>query len=237
MNADQQAALLRRLDQKLTAAGLPTGLFAYDHNWSNTEYPLGVLAATEDIDRVRGAAFHCYRGQPEAQQRARDAGHRVFLTACSGVDGGDAVRTFAGTLKWQTEHLVIRGIRSGAETVVLWNLALNERGGPHFGQCGTQCNGVVEVADGRYAKGAEYYVLGHVSKFVNRGAHRIASTTGGPGRVQNVTFENPGGSRVSVVLNATDADARFSVTKSGRSLVYQLPAGAVATFRWPSAPS
>ncbi|MGW7520148.1 glycoside hydrolase family 30 protein [Streptomyces sp. NPDC054796] len=237
MSAAEQADFFRVLDGKLTAAGLGTRLFAYDHNWDRPDYPLDVLAETSDIERVQGAAFHCYGGQPEAQRQVRDTGARVFFTECSGTDSDDASRTFADSLKWQTENLVIRSMRAGAETVVLWNLALDGRGGPHFGNCGTRCNGVVEIDGGNVAKNAEFYTLGHLSRFVDRGAHRIASTTEGPGGVQNVAFENPDGSRAAVVLNATDSARAFSVTESGRSLTYRLPAGAVATLTWPGAPT
>ncbi|GAA0441536.1 glucosylceramidase [Streptomyces olivaceiscleroticus] len=237
MSAEEQGDFLRVLDGRLTAAGLPTQLFAYDHNWDRPDFPLTVLDRTKDLARVQGAAFHCYGGSPEAQQQVRDAGKRVFFTECSGTDSDDPSRTFADSLKWQTENLVIRSMRAGAETVVLWNMALDKNGGPHFGNCGSRCNGVVEVNGSSVTRNAEFYTLGHVAKFVDRGAHRIASTSQGPGGVQNVTFENPDGSRVSVVLNATGSAQTFSVTESGRSLRYQLPAGAVATFKWPGAPT
>ncbi|MCH6163351.1 glycosyl hydrolase [Streptomyces sp. M600PL45_2] len=237
MSAAQQADFLRVLDQKLGAAGLDTELFAYDHNWDKPEYPLEVLEKTDDIERVQGAAFHCYGGEPEAQQQVRDAGGRVFFTECSGTDSDEPANTFADSLKWQTENLVVRSLRSGAETVVLWNMALDKNGGPHFGNCGTRCNGVVEIDGGSVAKNAEYYSLGHVSKFVDRGARRIGSTTQQPGGVENVVFENPDGSRAAVVLNSAGSPRKFSVTESGHSLAYELPAGAVATFTWPAAPT
>ncbi|WP_314174425.1 glycoside hydrolase family 30 protein [Streptomyces winkii] len=237
MSAAEQAEFLRVLDAKLTSAGLDTELFAYDHNWDKPEYPLEVLEKTKDIGRVQGAAFHCYGGEPEAQQQVRDAGSRVFFTECSGTDSDDPSHTFADSLKWQTENLVVRSLRSGAETVVLWNMALDANGGPHFGNCGTRCNGVVEIDGGKVGKNAEYYSLGHISKFVDRGAHRIGSTTQQPGGVEDVVFENPDGSRAAVVLNSAESARKFSVTESGRSLAYELPAGAVATFTWPAAPA
>nr|WP_258396262.1 glycoside hydrolase family 30 beta sandwich domain-containing protein [Streptomyces sp. Amel2xB2] len=239
MSAAQQAAFLRVLDEKLTAAGLDTDLFAYDHNWDKPEYPLEVLDKTQDIDRVQGAAFHCYGGEPEAQQQVRDEGGRVFFTECSGTDSesGDPDDTFADSLTWQTENLVVRSLRSGSETVVLWNMALDQNGGPHFGNCDTRCNGVVEIDGGDVARNAEFYSLGHVSKFVDRGAHRIGSTTQQPGGVEDVVFENPDGSRAAVVVNSSDSTRKFSVTESGSSLAYELPAGAVATFTWPGEPA
>ncbi|MEK8174844.1 hypothetical protein NKH77_54735 [Streptomyces sp. M19] len=52
---------------------------------------------------------------------------------------------------------------------MLWNLALDPDGKPHFGFC-DDCNGVVEIDGDDVHKNAEYYTLGHVSKFVDRGA-------------------------------------------------------------------
>lgn len=237
MSAAEEADFIRVLDGKLTAAGLDTSLFAYDHNWDKPEYPLEVLDRTKDIGRVQGAAFHCYGGQPEAEQQVRDAGKRVFFTECSGTDSDDPSHTFADSLKWQTENLVIRSMRAGAETVVLWNMALDKNGGPQFGNCATKCNGVVEIDGNTVSKNAEYYSLGHISKFVERGAHRIGSSSQQPGGVEDVVFENPDGSRAAVVLNSADSARKFSLTESGRSLSYELPAGAVATFTWPGAPT
>lgn len=232
MSSDEQVKLFRILDRKLSAAGLGTGLFAFDHNWSRPDYALDVLNKTSDIKRVQGASFHCYRGRPEQQQDVRDAGERVFFTECSSTDGKNGTQDFSEALKWQTENWVIRTLRSGSETVVLWNLALDQHGRPNYGYC-KDCNGVVEVRGDTVRKNAEYYTLGHVSKFVDQGARRIGSTTQGPGGVQNVSFENPDGTRVSVVLNSARSARTFSLTENGKSLAYKLPAGAVATFTWP----
>ncbi|MTE17797.1 glycosyl hydrolase [Streptomyces sp. TRM43335] len=232
MTAAEQAAFLRVLDRTLTAAGLPTNVLAHDHNWDRPDYPLEVLDATRDIDRVIGAAFHCYGGSPEAQSRIRQAGERVFFTECSGTDSDPVGRTFADTLRWHAENLVVRNMRNGGETVVTWNLALDENGGPHQGHCGTRCNGVVEIAGDRVTRGAEYYVLGHLTKFVEPGAVRVDSTGQGPGGVQNVVFRNPDGSRAAYVVNTASSARTFSITDAGRSLSHSLPAGAVATFTW-----
>lgn len=236
MSAAEQADFFRVLDAALTAAGLDTQLFAYDHNWDEPGYPLEVLEKTADLDRVQGAAFHCYGGEPEAQQQVRDAGARVFFTECSGTDSDDPSRTFADTLKWQTENLVIRNLRAGGETVVLWNLALDKNGGPHFGNCGTRCNGVVEIDGNSVTKNAEFYALGHLSKFVTPGAHRVASTSQGPGGLQNVTYLNPDNTRTTLVLNAASTPTTFSLTENTRSLTHTLPPGAVATFTWNATP-
>ncbi|BAJ32484.1 MULTISPECIES: RICIN domain-containing protein [Kitasatospora] len=237
MTAAQQADFVKVLDGRLTAAGLPTELYAYDHNWDDAGFPLAVLSQDASVARLKGAAFHCYGGQPEAEQQVADTGKAVFFTECTGTDAATPAQTFAGTLKWQTENLVIRNLRSGGRTAVLWNIALDANGGPQYGNCSTTCNGVLEIANGTYTKNAEYYVLGHISRFAKPGAHRIGSTSQGSGGLQDVAFLNPDGSRGAVVLNATGSAQHFSISDGGRSLVYDLPAGAVATFTWPGAPT
>ncbi|PDP85183.1 glycosyl hydrolase [Glycomyces fuscus] len=231
MSAQEQAAFLRVLDGALDDAGLDTDLYSYDHNWDRADYPLEVFEATRGTDRVRGAAFHCYGGRPEAQQRIVDAGKRVFFTECSGTDSADPASTFADTLRWHSENLVVRNMRHGGETTVLWNLALDENGGPHQGHCEERCNGVVEIDGTDVTRGAEYYVLGHLTRFVDAGAVRIGSTGEGSG-VRNVVFENPDGSRAAYVTNTASGSRTFSITEGGASLSYTLPAGAVATFTW-----
>ncbi|MCM1974688.1 RICIN domain-containing protein [Streptomyces sp. G1] len=229
MTSGEQAAFLKVLDRTLTAHGLPTNLLAYDHNWDHPNYPIEVFDSTRGVQRIIGAAFHCYGGDPSAQQRIVDAGKRVFFTECSGTDTAD---TFADTLKWHAENLVVRNMRHGGETVVNWNLALDRNGGPHQGHCADRCNGVVEIANGTVTRNAEYYVLGHITKFVRPGAVRVGSTSQGSGGVQNVTFQNPDRSFAAYVVNTAAGAQRFSLTEGGRSLAYTLPAGAVATVVW-----
>ncbi|MFF9248353.1 RICIN domain-containing protein [Streptomyces globisporus] len=232
MTSAQQADFLRVLDRTLTAANLPTNILAYDHNWDHPNYPLDVFARTAGIQRIIGAAFHCYGGAPAAQKQIADAGKRVFFTECSGTDSATPATTFGDTLKWHAENLVVQNMRNGGETVINWNLALDRNGGPHQGHCTNRCNGIVEIDGGQVTRNAEFYVLGHVSKFIKAGAVRISSTSQGAGGVQNVAFQNSDGSRAAVVVNTAAGSQRFSLTDNGRSLAYTLPAGAVATFTW-----
>jgi glucosylceramidase len=117
--------------------------------------------------------------------------------------------------------------------VALWNLALDENAGPHLGGCGN-CRGVITInsVTGFVTRNVEYYALAHASQFVTPGAHRIASTTN-VGGLQSVAFKNvDDGSKVLIVLNTAPAQVSFAVHFAGRSIRYQLPAGAVVTLRW-----
>ncbi len=230
MSADQQATLMRVLDVKLTAAGLNTRLFAFDHNWDNPGYPLEVFAKAAGVSRLAGAAFHCYAGEPEAQAQVRAAGKQVLVTECSGTDTGTT--TFGDTLRWQVERLIIRGPRSGAETALTWNLALDPHGGPEHGRCEGRCNGVVEIGGAGYTRNAEYYVLAHASRFMLPRAVRIGSTSAGVPDLHHVAFENRDHSRVLIVLNAATSRSTFKVADGARSFPAALAPGEVATYVW-----
>lgn len=84
--------------------------------------------------------------------------------------------------------------------MITWNLALDPDHGPHNGGCDT-CTGVVTIdpATGDVTREADYYVLGHASKFVKPGAVRVASTVSGS--IQDVALRNPDGSVVVIAVN------------------------------------
>jgi len=115
--------------------------------------------------------------------------------------------------------------------VITWNAALDPQGGPHNGGCDT-CTGVVTVdpATGAYTREADYYVLGHVTRFIEPGARRIASNV--DGTIWDVAFRNPDGSIVVLAVNDVwePGSQRFNLRVGSRQLSYDLPSGAVATF-------
>jgi hypothetical protein len=57
----------------------------------------------------------------------------------------------------------------------------------------------IDPATGHATPTADYYVLGHVTRFIRPGAVRVDSTVAG--NAWNVAFRNPDGSVVLVVVN------------------------------------
>ena len=77
--------------------------------------------------------------------------------------------------------------RNWGQSVVLWNLALDENHGPHVGGC-TNCRGLVTThGDGSVTKEPDYWALGQVSRFVRPGAVRIGSSSLDRRRLQGCT--------------------------------------------------
>jgi glucosylceramidase len=221
------------LGPRLARGGSRTVIFDWDHNWDEPQSPLAVLGDTSARRYVAGVAWHCYGGDVSAQSKVYDAYPAVdaYFTECS---GGDWAPNFADNLVWNVRTLIIGATRNWARGVLLWNLALDERHGPHQGGCG-DCRGVVtiESRSGAVTRNVEYYALAHASRFVKPGARRIGSSSGVAG-LESVAFTNPDRSTVLIVVNTTAEQRRFVVRWASKALVYALPAGAVATLRWPA---
>jgi glucosylceramidase len=227
--------IANNLGPAIKAAGLKTGILGYDHNWNDPSFPETILGDSSAAQYVTGTAWHCYSGDPSAQStvEALYPSYGTYETECSGSQSSPVSDTFADTLDWELENLVVDGIRNYAKSVVTWNMALNPSGGPSM-NC-TTCTALVTVNNSADTAtyNAEYYSLGQVSKFVKPGAVRIGSNTFGSGNVEDVAFQNPNGSDALVVLNSNTSSANtFGVDENGQYFNYTLPAGAVATFTW-----
>ncbi len=221
----------KHLGPLLKARGQNTRILDWDHNWDQPESPLAVLADPVANRFVDGVAWHCYGGEVEAMEQVRSTypDKDVFFTECS---GGNWAPEWGGTLGWMTDKLVISATRYGSRGTLLWNLALDENYGPHLGGCG-DCRGVVTIDSktGAVTRNVEYYVIGHVSKFVRPGARRIESNA--VDGVPNVAFVNPDGSRVVLLHNASDATRDLVLADTGSAFALTLSAGDVATVVWP----
>ena len=236
--SDESDFIANHLAPALSTAGLSNvKIFGYEHNWDNTSYPESVLASSAG-SFVAGSSFHCYAGDVSAQSTVEAAypSKDIWFTECSGTVGS----SFAGDLVWNSQNLLIGATRNWARGISLWNLALDQNSGPQNGGC-TNCRGVVTIDSGTspatITYNVEYYVLGHLSKFVVPGAYRIDSTSLGAGGIEDVAFQNPDGSIVLFVLNAANTSQNFAVSWKNTYFNYSLPAQSVATFIWKASTS
>jgi glucosylceramidase len=237
MTAVEQAAFLRdHLGPALKAARLKTKVFVFDHNWDLIAYPISVLSDSKAAAFAAGTATHCYGGVPTAQDElhSRFPEKEIWMTECS---GGEWQK---GNLLEQQIRLIITSTRSWAQTVVLWNLALDQNHEPFLGGC-TTCRGVVTVnhasSPAQVLPTVDFTALGHIGKFVKPGARRIESNSFGQGSLEDVAFQNRDGSIVLLVLNGSGASLPFNIAWKGEFASYRLSPGAVATFVWqPASP-
>ncbi len=223
--------------------GIDTKILIWDHNWDGWPYPIAVLNDPAARNYISGSAWHCYCSHPPDcdenivtnQSRVHDAypDKGIYFTECTGQLGSN----FAVDLVWNFHNLFIGSVRNWAQTVLLWNLALDPNGGPQLGSnCNENsrpgCRGVITINDnGQVEKNVEFYAIGHLSKFVDPGAVRIESSYI-IGTLESVAFRNPDQSIVLVVLNPATTTEIFDLQWHGKYFFYPLEPNSVATFKW-----
>jgi glucosylceramidase len=224
----------------LAAAKLHPRIYGNDQGWSQqgSDY-VRQLRANISSSQLSGIAWHCYFGSPDVMGALHAAAPKLEQTVdeCS-----------PGILPFPVSEVMISSLRKWASSVVLFNLALDTRGGPvqppNQG-CGG-CTGLAKV-DSRsnsFRLMRSYYELGQVSKFIRAGAQRIktenfvsyrytrpAENFYSPG-LDDVAARNRDGSIVVVAYNNARRPISFAVQWRGRSFAYTLAPGSTVTFSW-----
>lgn len=227
----QRAEIIGRyVGPTFQSLGLRTQILDWDHNWDKPQMPLEVLSDPVARRYISGVAWHCYNGDVSAQGPVHDAypDKDAWVTECS---GGEWSPDYAEVLGWMTDQLIIGAANNWSRGTLLWNLALDPRHGPHTGGC-TDCRGVVTIdpATGQITRNVEFYVLGHASRFVLPGAHRVKSASRGK-EVEAAAFVNPDGSRVAILYRKTGGGP-LTLALDGERYSIAMPTGSVATLRW-----
>lgn len=230
-----RAALVgQHLGPMIAQQGRQLQIIDWDHNWDEPQSPLAVLADPVARRHISGVGWHCYVDEKYIvnQSVVHDAhpDKDTWHTECS---GGEWKPVWSERLPWTVRNLVIGATRHWARGVLMWNMALDEKHGPHLGGC-SDCRGVVTIdsRSGEVTRNLEYYALAHASRFVRPGAQRIASTAES-GTLQTVAFRNADdGSLVLIVCNSGGAEQRYSVQSGGQSLHAALPASSITTLVW-----
>lgn len=237
----QQAEFVRELGRAFEEANITeTKILVWDHNWDRWDYPLDVLSDEEAKSYIAGSAWHCYACNPRAQTSVHNAYPEkdIYFTECTGhyTETQEPDGDFSKDLVWGVQNVAIGATRNWAKTVLYWNLALGLGGDPSLpGACGkpkTKCRGLVTISPtGTIDYHAEYYIIGHLSKFVTPGAYRIGSNN--DESIETVAFRNPDKSKVLIALNSSENETQtFDVQWNGQHFSYTLPPQSVVTFKW-----
>ncbi len=203
----------------------------WDHNKERIIERARVILEDADATKyIYGIALHWYSGdhfeQLDMFSRLYPDKDIVFSEGCYEYGRGliDTVK-----IGEKYAHDMIGNFNNGCNMFCDWNLLLDEKGGPnHVGNfCAAPImadtkNNVVHIND-------SYYYIGHFSKFVKQGAKRIGSSKW-TDELDTVSFKNPDGSVVSVVLNRGDADKDFFFRIEGKVIKAKAEAHSIATY-------
>jgi glucosylceramidase len=206
-------------------------LFFWDHNKERVvERAKVVLGDAEAAKYVAGSAFHWYSGDHFAElemfNRLYPDKELVFSEGCYEYSLGmtDVVK-----IGERYAHDMIGNFNNHMNAFLDWNLLLDEKGGPNH--VGNFCDSPImaDTKNDEILIHTSYYYIGHFSKYVKKGAKRIG-TSRFSDAVEAVSFKNPDGTIVSVVLNRTDADVDFSFRLCGKLIGAKAEAHSIATY-------
>ncbi|PRP66260.1 glycoside hydrolase family 30 protein [Nonlabens agnitus] len=200
-------------------------IIAFDHNCDNTAYPIDVLNNSQYVD---GAAFHLYAGDISAMGTVYDqTGKNVYFTEQYTSSNSNFDQDFG----WHLENVVVGSLRNHSKAVIEWNLATDAAYGPHTtGGC-DQCLGAVTIENETdFTKNVSYYVISQLSKFINPGAYRIASTQNDT--IVNVALKNLDGKIIILAYNKSDTLKPIQINWEGKTVSYDLPGRSAVTLLW-----
>lgn len=206
LEKDVLVALRREFD----AHGVTTHIWAYDHNFDMVNIFVDPLLRDEEARRaIDGVAFHAYRGDPQTLEKyTRDYPdlplHSIEKTV-SDPAGMDEV---------------LRQLRYGARSYLLWSFLQDNYGGPHQLLGGpfkylneTRRGAVYCMVDDpdEWHTSATYGLFGVFSRFVRRGMRLAASKYGHRKWITQAAFADPAGGVVSVLINQTAESQRCKI--------------------------
>jgi glucosylceramidase len=238
MDPQWQKVLVRDyLRQKLDASGFTaTKILVGDNNWSGSSYQQTIYADAAARANVQGAAFHGYAGDPSVMTTIRNLNTDKEVHMTEWTSRRDY--TWANDLDNMATTYLIQPFRNWAKSVSYWNLALDENSEPNVRAGTNYSRPVVTVNSGTKAvtKNVDYYVLSHVSKFIQAGlTQRMSSTDiSATQNIENVAFLNPDGWKTVVVVNKNTTSKTLDIKVQGTTnkFTYTIPARSVMTFNW-----
>ncbi|MBI1318455.1 MAG: hypothetical protein GC168_05815 [Candidatus Hydrogenedens sp.] len=217
---DEMIFIRDHLGPLMKAKGSTTEIWCLDHNWNLLDFPETIYGDPVAREYVSGTAFHLYEGQPEAQSQVHEAfpDKAVYFTEGSTFWTRGAVQIIEILQHWSRSYNA-------------WVVMLDEDRKPNNGPHMASQTSVELKKDGTVAYNFDYYMYGHFTKFIARGAERLVSEPGDR-RFNRIGFKNPDGSIVVVAANPMRTDRTFSVHLGDKHFRATIPGRSLVTFRW-----
>jgi len=230
------------LGPALHAAGFGgVQILAMDDNWATHAYAESILQGAGGYGA--GAAYHGYTGSPSVGNTVHSAyphagQHATEFRSLTSQSLAFQMASMAGGYTAQS-------VAAYAQSVMLWNLALDQNGDPNQNKPGRIPAVTVNNTTGSLTRRTGYYALTHLSAFAQPGAARCASSTFGraynapntlPNNVTTTALVNPDGSIVLYAYNGYSGNKTFHIVdaRTSRGTKVTMVPGELSTFTWPS---
>lgn len=236
--ANEQRVFLRDyLGPALRHAGMgDKKVMIWDHNRDLLyQYVSVIMNDPEAAKYVWGAGVHWYEswaGEPlydnvRLTKSAFPDLNLIFTEGCLAFFDKDKLYEL-----WRGEHYatnILNDLRSGVMGWTDWNILLDMTGGPNHlnNYCFAPVHADVETGELHYTYA--YWYIGHFSKFIKRGAKRVAASSN-RSQLETVAYLNPDNKLVVVVLNRTDKDIKYGMWIDGYNSQSIIKAHTITTW-------
>ena len=222
-------------------AGIDTKILVFDHNFNYDNiadqigYPLHIYEDPDASQYVAGSAWHSYGGNvSELDQIIYEYPDKeIYFTEAS---IGAWNYTFENCLVNDFETIFIGTLSRMGKGVTLWNLLLDDKGGPYgsAGAC-TTCYGAVDISSSDYhtlTYRTHYYNIAHASKVIMPGAVRIGTEGFELDGLDYLAFRNPDGSIGVIIVNKNTGAQTLTFNTYEYSVNYEVPGRSLVSLSW-----
>lgn len=224
-----QKGVLLALAKEFKEYGIQTKIWAYDHNFDMADIFVDPLLRDAEARAViDGIAFHPYRGDPAVMDR--------YTAAYPDMPLFSTEKTVADPAGMDE---LLRQLRHGARSYVLWNFCTDEFGGPHqlagnpfpYNQLDPKTSICVPLQDAeQWEKTGAYGLFAQFSKYLKRGMRRIDCTYGHKRWITATAFMAEDRSAAVVTVNQTAQEQSFRLQYGGLAADCCIPPMSVATY-------
>ncbi|MFQ9509456.1 MAG: glycoside hydrolase family 30 protein [Lachnospiraceae bacterium] len=167
-------------------------VFIWDHNKERLFERAEQCITTETDKMISGLAFHWYSGDHfDAVRLVREKFPDKSLM-CS--EGCIEYSRFGKDQELKNAqmyaHDMIGNLNAGMNLFLDWNIVLDEEGGPNHVSNYCEAPVICDTQSGRIIHKMSFYYIAHFSKYIKKGAIRIA-TTSYSDKIEVSAFENP----------------------------------------------
>ena len=217
-------------------------IIIWDHNKERVfDRACDVLKSDVLKERIWAVGFHWYSGEHfEGLKLVHEVLNKptILTEFCSGIYiSSDSYQKIAENYAIE----VCEDLNNYCIGICDWNLLLNKYGGPFHNrsvsytavndpmESGCAAPILYDEENDKLILTPAYYYMGHFSKYIKRGARRLAVTKYFK-KIYASAFENPDGSRVAVVVNTNDILEKVAIRYKGKSTLINLGPHSIATI-------
>ena len=206
-------------------------LLFWDHNKERVAERARVMMEDKDASKyIAGIAFHWYSGdhfeQLEMIHKLYPEIDLVFSEGCYEYSLGQSDTVKIGE---KYAHDMIGNFNNYCNTFCDWNMLLDENGGPNHVSNFCDAPIMADTKNDKIYIHDSYYYIGHFSKFIKKGAKRIGSSKWSD-ILDTVSFKNPDGEIVTIVLNRSDETVDFGILIGTQKADLTLEPHSIATY-------